>query len=393
MNPIIIIGGSIAGVTAAETARRQNPEADILILSRDEHLPYYRLRICEILDDPSLAGQLLLHSADWYQDRRIQIETGTEVIQVLPEQKRLILADGRQLDWQSLVIASGSQSFVPPVSGCQRPGVYTLWTMDDALKINKALDLAKRVVVIGGGLLGLETAYHVRRRGLETCIIEKMPRLLSNQLDDAGSAVLQHRVLDLGVEVATDADVVEITGSQVANTSPAAAVRLADGRSVAADMIIISIGVRSCIAFLEGSGIQTQRRIITDDRMQTNYSDIYAAGDAAEPNGYWFGLWSVSRSQGQVAGINAAGGQSTFTGVVPPYLLNTMNTRVAVQGDQGKAASPEYELDVVLDESSENYRKLVYREGIFTGFMLVGDNFDFARLQKQLGQPGPIFDK
>lgn len=95
----------------------------------------------------------------------------------------------------------------------------------------------------------------------------------------------------------------------------------------------------------------------------------------------------------QVAGINAAGGQSIFAGIVPPYLLNTMNTRVAVQGVQGQAASPEYELDVVLDQSSDNYRKLVYRDGIFKGFNLVGDNFDFARLQKQLDQPGPILDK
>ena len=115
-------------------------------------------------------------------------------------------------------------------------------------------------------------------------------------------------------------------------------------------------------------------------------ADIFAAGDAAEPLEYWFGLWSVSRGQGQVAGINAAGGAVTFDRTVPPYLISTMDTKVAVQGDKG-ASEPQYELDVLMDTNSGNYRKLVYREGVFRGFMLVGDTRDFVRLQKDLGKP------
>jgi nitrite reductase (NADH) large subunit len=392
-DPLIIIGGSIAGVSAAEAARRQDPDVEILILSRDHYLPYYRLRICEVLDDPAMAPQLELHPRAWYDERRIRIETDADVVKILPAEKRIMLADGREMPWQSLVIASGSLSFQPQVAGNSRPGVHTLWNLQDALDISEAMQDARRVVVIGGGLLGLETAFHVRKRGLETCIIEKMSRLLVNQLDAAGSSVLTRRVKDLGVEVVTDADIVEMTGDPSQPGSPVRGVRLADGREFAADLVLVSIGVRSNIGFLDGSGIVTQRRIVTNARMQTNFPDIYAAGDAAEPNGYWFGLWSVSRSQGMVAGANAAGGDSTFAGIVPPYLLNTMNTRVAVQGDLGQPDKPEYELDVMLDDDSANYRKLVYREGVFTGFLLVGDNFDFNRLQKQLGQPGPILDK
>jgi NAD(P)H-nitrite reductase large subunit len=391
--PIIIIGGSIAGVSAAEAARRQDPDADILILSRDAFPPYYRLRICEILDNPAIAEQLELHPRSWYDDRRIRLETGVEVCSVLPESRQIRLSDERTLVWRSLVIASGSQSFQPPLPGIGRSGVHTLWTMQDALRIADELQDARQVVVIGGGLLGLETAYHVRRRGLPTLVVEKMPRLLINQLDEAGSAVLTKRALEFGVVVATAADITELSGDLADPAGPVTGIRLADGREYPADLVLISIGVRSNIGFLDGSGIIAQRRIVTDARLQTNLPGIYAAGDAAEPNNYWFGLWSVSRAEGLVAGTNAAGGQMDFAGLVPPYLLNTMNTRVAVQGDQGLPAQPEYELDVVLDLDSSNYRKLVYRDGIFRGFTLVGDNFDFVQLQKQLGLPGPILGK
>lgn len=388
--PIIVIGSSIAGVSAAEAARRQDSEVDILILTEDLFEPYYRLRICEVLDNPSASSQLALHPGKWYEDRRIKLETGAAVSEVLPARHQVRLADGRSLDYERLVIASGSKSFVPQVKGISRPGVQTLWTMQNALDISQALEKASRVAVIGGGLLGLEAAYHVQRRGLATTVIEKAPRLLANQLDEAGSEILKARVLSLGVEVVTAADVVEITGSAPDPESPAAGVLLSDGREYRADLVLVSIGVQANTGLLEGSGIEVRRRITTDERMQTSSPDIYAAGDVAEPDGYWFGLWSVSRLQGQVAGTNAAGGDAVFDKTIPPYIINTMETRVAVQGDKGLISEPQYELDVLMDPASRNYSKLIYRNGIFSGFMLVGDAPDFARLQKQLGKPGPV---
>lgn len=383
-DPIIIIGGSIAGVSAAEAARLQDPDADILILSSDTYAPYYRLRICEIFNDPEAVVKLQLHPQSWYEERKIRLETGVEVLEVMPDSKQLRLSDGRTLSFRSLVIASGSQSFKPTVAGIDRPGVFTLWTMQDALNIAAALPNAKQVIVIGGGLLGLETAFQVRRRGLAVRIIEKMQRLLVNQLDSDGSTVLTKRVQTLGVEVITDADITELIGSVTDPKAPVSGVRLADGREFTADLVLVSIGVRSNVDFLKDSGLVIPRRILTDARLQTNIPGIFAAGDAAEPNNYWFGLWSVSRAEGLAAGANAAGGQSDFVGVVPPYVLNTMNTKVAVQGDQGKPDQPAYTYQITLDPDTTNYRKLVYKDGKLCGYMLVGDSADFASLQKQL---------
>ncbi len=389
-DPIIIIGSSIAGVTAAEAARRQDPAADIRILTQDHFLPYYRLRICEVLDNPAISGQLALHPQKWYDEQRISLETDATVIAIEPAAKAIRLADGRAIAYRSLVIATGSQSFVPPINGIGRPGVKTLWSMQNALDISASLQKASRVIVIGGGLLGLEAAYHAKRHGLPTTVIEKAPRLLANQLDDDGSAVLADRVRQLDVEVVTSADIVEILGTTREPGSPVSGVKLADGRIFPADLVLASIGVRANIGLLDNSGITVQRRIMVDDHMRTSAPDIFAAGDVAELDGYWFGLWSVSRAQGLVAGANAAGGEAVFDKTIPPYIIRTMDTRVAVQGDKGLLSEPQYELDILLDKESGNYRKLIYRDGIFSGFMLVGDSADYARLQKQLGKPGPV---
>ncbi|MEA4889514.1 MAG: FAD-dependent oxidoreductase [Clostridiaceae bacterium] len=386
--PMIIIGSSIAGISAAEAARRQNPEIPITILTQDSFLPYYRLRLCEVLDEPAMSGQLTIHPAEWYEQQRIRIETQVSVTAVDPAHHRLQTADNRYRSYDKLIVCSGSQSFIPPIAGINRPGVHTLWLMQSALDLAGALGHASRVAVIGGGLLGLEAAYHIRRRGLPVTILEKAPRLLMNQLDQSGSAVLCGRVRQLDVTVILSADITEILGLSADPASAAAGIRLQDGRQIDADLILVSIGVRAAADFLAGSGIAVQRRILTDLRMQTNLADIYAAGDAAEPEGYWFGLWSSARRQGQVAGINAAGGQAVFERTPPPYVIHTMETHVAVQGDQGLAAEPPYELDVHLDEKNGNYRKLVYRSNNLAGFMLVGNTDDFIKLQKHLGRQG-----
>jgi len=384
---IIVIGSSIAGLSAAEAARKQDPAADIIILSHDHFMPYYRLRICEILNEPEMADKLYLHPASWYEERRLQLRLGQNVVGLDPLKKRLHLDNGLSETYDSLVIASGSQSFVPPVQGVSRPGVHVLWTMQDALDVAEALKHSKNVLVIGGGLLGLEAAYFARKAGCHVTIVERNSRLLAAQLDEAGSAVFLDRVHALDVQVITSAELKMIHGNNTPDiSSPVSHVHLADGRIIEADLVLVCIGVRANIGFLDSSGLAVQRRIIADDRMQTSAPDIFAAGDAAEPGGYWFGLWSVSKAQGIVAGNNAAGGDLTFDKVVPPYVINTMETKIVVQGDKGIMGEAHYDLDALLNEENGTYRKLIYRDGIFSGFILIGDTSDFVKLQKSIGK-------
>lgn len=384
---IVVIGSSIAGISAAEAARKQDPEAVIVVLSHDHFMPYYRLRICEILNEPELAGKLYLHPASWYEERRLEIRLGQNVVALDPQTRHLHLDSGLTETYDSLVIASGSQSFVPPVQGISRPGVHGLWTMQDALTVAEALKHSQRVVVIGGGLLGLEAAYFARKAGCQTMIVERNHRLLANQLDEAGSAVFLDRVKALDIQVLTSAEIKQIHGASEDISSPVSHVHLADGRNFEADLVLVCIGVRANVGFLDSSGLAVRTRISADDRMETSMPGIFAAGDAAEPSGYWYGLWSVSKAQGQVAGTNAAGGDSSFDKVVPPYVINTMETKIVVQGDNGIIGEAHYDLDAMLDEENGTYRKLIYQDGIFKGFILIGDTSDFVKLQKSLGKP------
>lgn len=383
---IVIIGGGIAGAAAAEAARKQDPLAQITVLSKDSRLPYYRLRICEILDNPAVAGQLELHPAAWYTEHGITVLLETEAVQINPKNQTIELTAGPAIPYDALILATGSESFVPPIPGIDRPGVYTLWTVADALQVEEALRQAKHALVIGGGMLGLEAAYRISRKGTATTVVEKLPRLLANQLDESGSEIFANHVRECGISVVTSGDIVSIGGIDGFKQSPVSHVRMADGTTIDADFILVSIGVHANTGLAGPAGIATGKRIRTDKTMRTSVAGIYAAGDAADPDDFWYGLWSVSRAQGLIAGTNAAGGDSLFDGTIPPYVINTMDTRVAVLGDKGMLSEPAYKVDVLMDVDSGNYRKLVYREGILCGFILVGDTHDFSKLQKEIGK-------
>lgn len=382
MRQIVIIGSSIAGVSAAEAARKQDPGAAVAIYSRDTHLPYYRLRIGEVLASRDQAEKLTLHPAAWYADRGIELHLGRTVTAVLPDQKIIRLADGAAVAYDKLILAQGSHSFVPPIPGHDLAGVKTLWTMDDALDIEAAAAGSQACAVIGGGLLGLETAYQVAKQGIRTTVIETAPRLLARQLDEGASAIFAKQVVSQKVTPIVAANVAAIQAD--ASGSKCAAVALTDGTAIPADLVIISTGVRPNLAILDGTGIQIGRFVICNDRMETSLPDVYAAGDVMEQDGKWFGQWSISKAQGTTAGINAAGGDSTYTIETPPYILNTMDTKVAAGGLLSGETVADYSETVEQDESARQYHKVSRSGDTVIGFALVGDTKDFMRLTKAM---------
>ena len=160
MTKIVIIGSSIAGVSAAEAARKQDPDATISIYSMDTKLPYYRLHRRSV-GRSAMAEKLVLHPQFWYDERNIDINLNQVVTAIDPDKKEITLESGDQVSYDKLILAQGSHSFVPPIKGKDLDGVMTLWYMDEALKIEAALAEGAKAVIIGGGLLGLETAYNV----------------------------------------------------------------------------------------------------------------------------------------------------------------------------------------------------------------------------------------
>ncbi len=370
---ILIIGSGTAGLSAAKAARAQDPEAVITMFSEDNRLPYYRLRLCDYIGKSEDYNGLEISNKEWFEKNRIQVELSSRVTSI-DTLARTIIANDKEYSYDSLVLATGSTPIMPPFKGKELMGVHTIWTCENIAAINRSLQDAKKAVVIGGGLLGLEAAHKISEMGIDVTLIEGMPRLLPKQLDEEGSAIFRDKVQSLGISVICGKSVAGFEGD---NNGHVALLRMADDELLDADIVIVTVGVAPNTALIQSSGMSMNRFINVNEKMETSIKDIYAAGDVASINGRWFGQWLVAGKQGQIAGTNAAGGNDVYKTTDVPYILATMGTRVVCSGNTGAAQSNNsegtYETDQRIDKERFSYSRLVFRNGLFVGYILVGE--------------------
>jgi len=378
---IVIIGSGIAGLSAAEAARKQDPDVRIILLSEDANLPYHRPRLPGVVMAPDTIDRVFLHDQAWYDDRQFDLRLGTKVERVDVDNQRIVLSDLSTIDYDKLILATGSSSFMPPTPGNDLPGVFTLWTLDDAIAISDYIENVQTAVVIGSGLLGLEIAYALKKRGLDTTILERGQALLKRQLDPRASAMFQEQVERLDIKVRKESSVAEILADP--ETGNVSGVKLTDGTVLATDIVLVSTGVRARVEVMDGIDIEIDRRFVTNNRMETNIPNVYAAGDCALMDGIWYGLWSVSTREGRVAGANAAGGDEICVIPLQPYLINTMETRVASAGDIAPKG-PEVTSQISFDETQLTYDRRNFVGDKLVGYILLGDTTPFSMLSREL---------
>lgn len=383
---ILILGSSIAGLSAAEAARSKAPDSRVIVLSEDSYPPYFRQRLAEVLTDRSRADKLFLHPDSWYTDKGIDLRLKHKVTGINPDKKTAQLENGSEIAYDKLILATGSTSFVPKIQGAELDGVMTLWSMEDALKIEERLATAKRGIVIGGGLLGLEAANAMHFRGLQTLILERLPRLMMKQLDERSAELFREQVVHEGTQVSTQAYVKEIYGDESGKVK---GVRLEDGRDLTCDLVVVSAGVMARTEYLKDTGIEIDRKIVVDRQMRTNIKDIFACGDCAVMDKRWYGLWMIAKQQGATAGENAAGFESVCDMPVPPYMVKTMGTQLVFSGliEESELSREQLEqLSADITENSElfQYSKKLYTGGHLSGFVLLGDTKAFSSLSKEL---------
>jgi nitrite reductase (NADH) large subunit len=370
---ILIVGNGAAGISAAKAARVQDPDAEIIIFGKDGRLPYYRLRLCDYIGRSINYEELKINNEEWFEKNRIRIEKSSEVAALDVKAGKISINAG-EYSYDRLVLATGSTPIMPPFSGMELTGIHTIWTIDNIIEINKSLLDAKKAAVIGGGLLGLEAAYKISEMGISVSLIESMPRLLPRQLDQEGSEVFGDKVRSLGISVCCGKSV---TGFDGDGSGRVRQVHMADDAVIEADAVVVAVGVAPGIAEFRNSGISIDRFINVNEKMETNIEGIYAAGDAACVSGRWLGQWSVALKQGQVAGTNATGGNAVYETTDVPYILATMGTRVVCSGETGAVrpdgAETVYETHQKIDKERFSYSRLVYRDGLFVGYMLVGE--------------------
>jgi nitrite reductase (NADH) large subunit len=362
---IIIIGGGIAGVSAAEAIHALQPDADITLISEEHNLPYFRMSLTRYLAGEVEREKLTLHDQQWYLQNHITILLNTHVEAIDVEVKQISLADGQKLPYDKLILASGAHPNVPPFPGKELKGVQTLRTLEDADLIMDVARQQAKVVCIGGGLLGLEVAGAVARQGAQVTVLEGLDWLLPRQLDAQASAILKDKIESLGIKVVVPAMTKALHGDGRVES-----VELADGQVLPADLVLISTGVSANLELAKSAGLAVNRGVLVNEHMVTSNADILAAGDLTEFQGRSYGLWIPAKKQGMIAGQNAVGKETSFLGDPPSTRLKVLGVDVFSIGQ----FSPSVDGDRLVAESKNGgYQSFLFRDGKMIGSILLGD--------------------
>ena len=384
MRRYVIVGNGVAGITAAQTIVRADPAGVVHVFGAESY-PYYRRPLLwQFISGEIEQDALYFRPQDWYTERGIHLHLGVRVASLDPSAHRLTLSDGSTVEYDRLLLATGARPFVPPCEGTDKEGVFALRTLDDALAIKAYAQKVSTAVIIGGGLLGLETARALRTAGLEVTVVEFFPHLLTRQLDAEGAEVLQSLLEAQGLKIVTSAKTEAILGDECADS-----VRFQDGRVVPGELVIFSTGIRSEVSLARDAGLEVNRGIVVDEHLQTRRvdghpaEDVFAAGDAAEFEGRVYGIIPPAIEQARVAAAQmVAPGSATYTGTLPSTTLKIAGAQLTSLGESVVEAK-EYDQLRHIDVASGHYRKFVLREGRVVGAILLNDE-ERARSIRQL---------
>jgi len=416
---LVIIGNGVAGITAARALSEAGAEVEVY--TQEAHHYYPRPRLQKFLAGEIELDELPLYPPVWYEKRGITVHLGTEVVELDPRAKRIALAacagrgrsDGRQVPYDRLLLATGSRPFVPPIQGVDKGGVFTYRTTEDALAIkrwacpercpepvegpSRRAEGAKRAVVVGCGLLGLEAAKALTGLGLGVIVLERGPHPLQRQLDAEGGALMRELIEAMGIAVACNASSQAILGD---GTSPpglaalpssppklrgmkgglATGVLLQDGRRIEGDLILISTGIRSNVRLAQEAGLEVSRGVVVDEHLRTSADDIYAAGDAAEFRGQVYGIIPACLEQAKVAALNMLGEEVAYEGTIPSNTLQVVGIDCT---SIGMIRPPEDEGYQEFRKAEGGvYKKLVLKDGRLMGAILLGDRKDVAPISR-----------
>ncbi len=381
----VIIGNGAAGTTACEEIRKRNKKCSIEIISSEDVIGYNRPMLTKgILSDVDPIN-FFIKPFEWYQENNIRLTLGVTVKEIKKDSKKLVLDSGETRNYDKLILATGADSFVPPIKGAEQAGVSTIRTLEGVNKLQKFLERVTKAVVIGGGVLGLEAAWELRKAGKDVTVIELSKNIMGKQLDDRGSTLLRAATEKSGIKVITNTGIEEISGN-----GNATGVMLVDGTVLEAQLILLSTGVRQNIALAKAIGIETGRSIKVNEKMETSLKDIYACGDCAEYNGVNYAIWGQAIEMGKAAGINAVGDKYQYEAFIPSNAFNGMDTSLFAVGDNGKDPEKVYKTFEVFDGAKNTYEKLYFVNNRFCGGILMGDVSKSAKLLEGYKNQEPI---
>ncbi len=361
----VVIGSGVAGVSALkEIIQKSDEDAEIRLLTDETYGFYYRPRLIQCLSGEIGVEDIIINDVEWFEKNGVDLHLDEPATSIDFSDKIVHTEKGRY-QYDKLLLANGAKPFVPPVKGTDLDNVFTLRIAEDAQRIYSTALESEKAVVVGGGLLGLESAYNLQKTGLEVTVLEVNEYLMSQQLDSIGGEILRRKLSDLGLTCQ-----VRCVAREIAGEDRVEKVRLKSGREVEADFVLFSTGIRSNLEPVDNDVIETDRGIVVDERMRTSIEDVYAAGDVAQYDQRVYGIWGPSMEMGKIAGKNMLDEEASFSGYVPSFTLKVAEVNVTSLGvlEEGDGVYSE-----VLAEHENYCRVFKNRDDEPVGAIIVGD--------------------
>jgi nitrite reductase (NADH) large subunit len=366
---LVVVGNGMASLRLLEEIVKRAPgRFAITVIGAEATVAYNRVLLPSLLTGEIGSNDILLRGREWYAANGIELFSGQTALAIKPRQRKVLLKHAAAVSYDVLVLATGSDPITLAVPGIGLPGVATFRTLADVASVERFVASGRPAVVIGGGLLGIEAAYGLARRGVAVSLVHLVDRLMERQLDAEGSALLADTLAGKGIQVMLGAATRAIRGA-----SEVEAVELSDGRLLPCGLAVMAIGIRPCSSLAAGH-LRVERGIVVDDRMHSSIEHVYAIGECPEHRGLCYGLVEPCYEQARVAAANILGDTAVrYPGSVLASSLKVSEVPVfSIGAFEGAVADS----IIVRDAGVPSYRKLVLADGRLTGAVLVGDVAD-----------------
>jgi flavorubredoxin/NADPH-dependent 2,4-dienoyl-CoA reductase/sulfur reductase-like enzyme len=363
----VILGGGAAAVSAAEAIRQRDTTGVILMFNQETELPYNRPMLTKALLADFSSQQIAIYPQAWFDENKIQYVNQALIEKLNTSNKTIFLKDGRTFHYDKCIYALGASSFIPPIEGAQNERVKTIRTLSDVAAIQNLIHDKKRAVLIGGGILGLEAAWELSKAGKDVTVLEAMDRLMPRQLDAQASQMVRETAEKHGLHMMTGVKITQITENGEECT-----VHTENGE-YPCDLVIISAGVRANVILAKDAGMECERAVVVNAKMETSTADVYACGDCAQYKGMNYALWSQALEEGRIAGANAAGDTLEYEPDIPALTFFGLDTQLFAAGDLGSKPDQQYKTLEIKDEARNVYRKAYFLNSQLCGIVLIGD--------------------
>jgi nitrite reductase (NADH) large subunit len=368
--PLVVIGNGMAAARLCEElTKRALGRYAVAVIGEEPQLAYNRVLLSSVLAGEAASEDIALRPVRWWRDRGVTLQYGCAASAIDAAARTVTLADGRTLGFAKLVIATGSRAIRLPIPGADLAGVLTFRDLADVASIARAGRDGRRVVVIGGGLLGLEAAYGLAKAGARVTLVHLMDRLMERQLDGPAAAMLKRAVEAKGIEVLLNVETARFVGDGAVE-----GVALKDGRILPADSVVVAVGIRPNAEIAGSAGLKVNRGIVVDDHLATSAPDIFAIGECAQHRGTCYGLVEPAYEQARVLAAHLAGQPGEYQGSAIATNLKVAGINVYSAGSfLGDGTTEQITLH---DAGLDVYRKLVIERGRLAGAVLFGDTSD-----------------